>query len=219
MFTFHYEHMKAKYPHADQLKLLLTDTDSLAYAVQIDNICQDISIDASEKYDLSEYPVDHPLYNTSNRKAIGFFKDELNAVSMEEIVGLRPKCYAFMCTGKVCKNAIKHTNPVEKETANGVKRKVKDAHFHFNHYLDALHSFQSFVCKQNLISSTSHTVRSVHQRKVSLTAFDTKRWLCEVTIHTYSHGHLDTTEFAQDIRNSSFITCTIAEAAKRLKTN
>ena len=122
-----------------------------------------------------------------------------------------------MCTGKVCKNAVQHTNPVEKQTAKGVKRKVKGEHLHFNHYLDALHSFQSFVCQQNLISSTSHTVRSVHQRKVALTAFDTKRWLCEDTIHT--HGHLGTTEFPQDIRNSSFITCTIAEAVKRLKTD
>ena len=138
MYSFHYEHMKAKYPHAGQLKLLFTDTDSLAYAVQTENIYEDMAIDASEKYDFSEYPVDHPLYDTSNRKALGYFKDELNSVPMEEFVGLRPKCYALMYTGKVCKNAIQHTNPVEKKTAKGVKRKVKDDHLHFNHYLDAL---------------------------------------------------------------------------------
>ena len=80
--------MKAKYPHADQLKLLFTDTDSLAYAVQTDNIYEEMAIDASEKYDFSEYRIDHPLYDTSNRKALGFFKDEL---PMEEFVGLRPK--------------------------------------------------------------------------------------------------------------------------------
>ena len=88
MYSFHYEHMKAKYPHADQLKLLFTDKDSLAYAVKTDNIYKDMVVDASERYDFSEYPITHPLYNTSNRKALRFFKDELNSVPAEEFVGL-----------------------------------------------------------------------------------------------------------------------------------
>ena len=65
---------------------------------------------------------------------------------MEESVGLRPKCYAFKQTGKVDRNAVHHANPIEKKTAKGVKRKVKDEHLHFHHYLDALKNFQSFVC-------------------------------------------------------------------------
>ena len=54
--------------------------------------------------------------------------DELNSVPVEEFVGLRPKCYAFMCTDKVDKNVLKHVEPVEEKTAKGVKRKVKDDH-------------------------------------------------------------------------------------------
>ena len=102
---------------------------------------------------------------------------------MREFVGLRPKGYAFLCTGKVDKNVLQHTRPVEKKTAKGVKRKVKDDHLHFAHSLDVLCSSKSHVCKQNLISSTNHTVRTVHTRKVGLAAFDTKRWLCEDTVH------------------------------------
>ena len=98
--------MKAKYPHTNQLKLLFTDTDSLAYAVQTNNIYGDMVTDAVTKYDFSEYPLDHPLYDTSNRKALSFFKDELNYLPMEEFQGLRPKCYAFLCAGKVDKNII-----------------------------------------------------------------------------------------------------------------
>ena len=188
MCDFHYNHMKVKYPHADQLRLLFTDTDSLAYAVQTENIYEDMASDAAAKYDFSEYPINHPLYDTSNRKANVFFKDELNSIPMKEFVGLRPKCNAFLCTGKVGRNIVQHSRPVEKKIAKGVKRKVKDEHLHFTHQLDALHSFQTFVRKQNLISSTAHTVRTAHQRKVGLTAFDTKRWLCEDTIHTHPHG-------------------------------
>ena len=91
MYSFHYEHMKAKYPHTNQLKLLFTNPDSHAYAGQTSNIYGDMAADAAAKYDFSEYPLDHPLYDTSNRKALDFFKDELNSLPVEEFVGLRPK--------------------------------------------------------------------------------------------------------------------------------
>ena len=74
MYDFHYNRMCVKYPHADQLWLLFTDTDSLAYAVQTNNIYRDMVDDATRWYDFSEYPLDHPLYDTSNRKALGFFQ-------------------------------------------------------------------------------------------------------------------------------------------------
>ena len=42
MYDFHYNHMCVKYPRANQLQLLFTDTDSLAYAVQTDDIYRDM---------------------------------------------------------------------------------------------------------------------------------------------------------------------------------
>ena len=109
MYDFHYNHMKAKYHRADQLRLLFTDTDSLANAVHTENIYEDMASDAATRYDFSG----HPLYNTSNRKALGFFKDELNSIPMRKFVGLRPKCYAFHCTGEVEKKVIDLTKPIE----------------------------------------------------------------------------------------------------------
>ena len=207
--------MKAKYPYANQLHLLFTDTDSLAYVVQANDIYEDMAV--GDEYDFSEYPLNHPLYNTSNKKAIGYFKDELNSVPMEEFVVLRPKCYAFKHSGTVDKNVAQHTNPSEKKTAKGVKRKVKDDHLHFRHYLDALKNVQSFVCRQNLLTSTKHTVRTVHQRKVGLTAFDTKRWLCDDTIHIHSHGHYYARMVNMVNRNNVFISIMVSDAIKRLK--
>ena len=137
------------------MRLLFTDTDSLAYAVQTDDIYRDMVDDAASQYDFSVYPLDHSLYDTSNRKALGFFKDELSSVPMREFVGLRPKCYAFLCMGKVNKNVLQHTRPVEKKTAKDVKRKVKDDHLHFAH-LGVLRSFKSHVYKQNLKGEGFH---------------------------------------------------------------
>ena len=133
MYDFHYNHMCVKYPRADQLRLLFTDTGSLAYAVQTDNIYRDMVVDAASRYDFSGYHLGHPLYDTSNRKALGFFKDELNSVPMREFVGLRPKCYAFLCTGKIANNVLQHTKHVEKKTAKGATRKVKADNLHFAH--------------------------------------------------------------------------------------
>ena len=176
LYDFHYNHMKVKCPRANQLRLLFID--SLAYVVQTDDIYKDMATDVADRYDFSEYPFDQPHYDASNRKALGFFKDELNSVPMPQFVGQQPKCCAFLCTGKVDKNVLQHTRPVEKKTSKGVKCEVKDDHLHFTHYLNTLRSFQSYVCKQNLISSSAHTIRTTHTRKIGLPAFDTKRWLC-----------------------------------------
>ena len=54
---FHYNHMCLKYPHSDQLRLLFMDTDSLAYAVQTDNIYRDMVDDAASQYDFSEFTI------------------------------------------------------------------------------------------------------------------------------------------------------------------
>ena len=82
MYDFHYNHMKVKYPRANQLRLLFTDTDNLACAVQTEDMHKDMATDAADRYDFSEYPLDHPLYGAFSRKALGFFKDELNSVPM-----------------------------------------------------------------------------------------------------------------------------------------
>ena len=75
MYDFHYNHMKAKYLHANQLKLLFTVTGSLSYAVQTDSIYEDMAEDAASQYDFSEYPLDHPLYDSSNKKVLEYFKN------------------------------------------------------------------------------------------------------------------------------------------------
>ena len=57
MYDFHYNHMCVKYPRANQLRLLFTDTDSLAYVVQTGDIYRDMVDEAASRYDFSEYPV------------------------------------------------------------------------------------------------------------------------------------------------------------------
>ena len=46
--------------------------------------------------DFSDYPTDHPIYNHTNKKQIGFFKDEANGDIITEFIGLKPKMYAML---------------------------------------------------------------------------------------------------------------------------
>ena len=66
VYDFHYNHMKVTYHHDNQLRLMFTDTDSLAYAVQTDGIYKDMATDAADRYDFIEYPLDPPLFDVSN---------------------------------------------------------------------------------------------------------------------------------------------------------
>jgi len=59
--------------------------------------------------DYSNYKEDHPLYDTSKKSQLGYFKDELDSDSKcVEFVGLRSKCYAL----KIKKNESSHKNKI-----------------------------------------------------------------------------------------------------------
>ena len=129
------------------------------------NSYEDMAVDASNRYNFSEYPVTHPLYSGSNCKALEFLKMNLIQYRWKSLY-VCVQSVMLLCV-KVDKNVLKHVDLVEKKTAKGVKRKVKDDHLRFGHYLH-LRSFESYVCKQNLASTSAHTVRTVHSRKVGL---------------------------------------------------
>ena len=65
MYDFHYGYIKTKY--GNDAELCFTDTDSLLYDVRCDNIYTDMQADL-DKFDFSDYPAYHPLYNVDNKK-------------------------------------------------------------------------------------------------------------------------------------------------------
>jgi len=92
---FHYTHIQRQYG-AERARLLFTDTDSLCYKIQTDDLYQDM-MENIQYYDTSAYPKSHPLYSSTNAKVIGKFKDETHSVPPEEFVGLRAKMYSLKC--------------------------------------------------------------------------------------------------------------------------
>ena len=131
MYKFHYEKMLSRYE--DNFRLCFTDTDSLLYEIEAVDIVLDMAENIDD-YDFSDYPKDQHLYNTRHKKIIGKFKDELNGITLEEFIGLRPKCYSLLFLGEVRNNLIIHTDAAEKQTAKESEAGVKKTYLRHNHY-------------------------------------------------------------------------------------
>jgi len=140
MFDFHYNKMKPKY--GDKIKLLFTDTDSLAYEIQTDDLDKDMKID-SDLYDFSNYPPDHPLYSTKNNKVCGIFKNVAKGQPIEAWVNLRSKMYAYKI------------RDLEIKKANGIKTHVVKNEVSFQDY------YNSLFGKEKNIRSFKHQLYSV----------------------------------------------------------
>ena len=77
---------------------------------------------------------------------------------------------------------------VNKNTAKGVKESIAEG-FTIADYEDALNSLKPKVVEVKRIGSDLHNIYSFKNMKVALSAFDTKRWICNNGIETLAFGH------------------------------
>ena len=177
MYSFHYNHIKKSY--GNKAKLLFTDTDSLTYVIETDDIYDDM-LKNSDMYDFSEYDKKHKCFDDSNKKVIGKFKDETNGKPIIEFVGLKSKMYAI----KTEKN--------ESKKAKGVKKSVVKRELHFSDYYNSLMGETKDQIQQtatfNTFRSYKQDLYSVKLTKIGLNAHDDKRYIID-GINTYAHGH------------------------------
>ena len=185
MYQFHYEQFTQWFPSAS---LCFTDTDSLLYHIEADEIVTTLK-EHEDFFDFSDYPRDHVCYSARNRKVIGKFKDEVLSLPIVQFVGLRPKCYSILYRGKVEGNVVISYKLDEKMVAKGTKKNIIKRHLHHEHYVDSVDNLNTTFVAQNNILSKDHSLGTYHQSRVSLTAFDTKRWIEADGVNTLAHGH------------------------------
>jgi hypothetical protein len=175
MNDFYYNKIKKRY--ADKAQLLYTDTDSLLLLVETPNIYDDMLEDA-QYYDTSDYPEDHKLYSKTNKKVVGKFKDECNGKPISEFVGLRPKMYS-----------IKVVDDREIKKAKGVSKPVVEQELNHATYVECVKN----ACKKThtMISMKSdhHHMGTYKTNKISLSALDTKKYICADGVTTLAYGH------------------------------
>ena len=72
MYDFHYDYIWVT--HSSGAKLLFTDTDSLIYEIETDDVYDDFYEDRS-LFDFSYYPKDLRFYDPVKKNLIGKMKD------------------------------------------------------------------------------------------------------------------------------------------------
>ena len=163
MYDFHYNYIKKKYNN--RARHLFTDTDSLTYEIEAEDIYKDFWND-KDMFDNSDYPVSSPYYCYVNKKTIGKFKDEACGIPITEFVGLKSKMYSYI------KNDEKGG-----KTTKGIKKNVIKTNIKHEDYKNTLINNEPMHHKMETIRSQRHQLGSYEINKVSLSCFDDKRYL------------------------------------------
>ena len=145
MFDFHYNYIRKKY--GNKAELLMTDTDSLMYLMQTDDVYSDIKHDVKKKFDTSNFPDNHPsgIESGVNEKVLGMFKNEAAANNITHFVGLSSKLYSYLMENYGKKGKI-----VEIRKAKGVKKNVIEKSLTFKGYKKCLFSEEKVMKEMNI---------------------------------------------------------------------
>src|ERR1700759_1967509 len=180
MYDFHYRFIKQKY--GKKAKLLFTDTDSLCYEIQTRNVYQDMYND-KDLFDLSE--INDPRYDkykdNTNKKVLGKFKLEHANDPIDEFIGLRSKMYS-----------LQFEDGKEEKKAKGIVKSVIKKDLKHKNYNDILESGKKMYPNMKVIRSQKHRVYTMEMNKVSLSAYDDKRYLKKDGIRSLPYGHYKT---------------------------
>ena len=161
MYDFHYNFIKKKYD--DRAKLLFTDTDSLCYQIQTDDVYQDLD-KHRDMFDNSGYDKSSKFYFGENNKVIGKFKDETAGNPIKDFTGPKSKMYSYeveLPGDKKEYNKIKKYN----KKAKGIKKNVIKQDIDNKDYLSVLQNNTILKHKMKTIRSDHHVVSSYEIKK------------------------------------------------------
>ena len=175
MYDFHYNYIKQEYD--SKAKLLFTDTDSLTYEIETEDVYRDFWND-KDKFDNSDYPKDSQYFDKTNKKVIGKFKDEAAGIPITEFAGLRSKMYSYM-----------KDNSKGGKTAKGIKKNIIKKNITHENYKNVLFNNEQMHHTMKTIRSNLHQLGSYELNKVSLSCFDDKRYIHNNGVTSYAYGH------------------------------
>lgn len=172
IYDFYYNYLKNKY--GDNLTLLMTDTDSLLFHCETNDIYADM-MENLELFDTSSYPIGHPCRSMKNAKILGKMKDETASVPIREFVGLRSKVYSFV------------VNSQEEKKAKGVSKPTIQKDLSYDMYKQTLMDETQMISTMSSIRSHSHQLYVEKLNKYCLSSYDDKRYLYN-NLESYSYG-------------------------------
>jgi hypothetical protein len=174
MYKLHYDYFLPRY--GENLSLVYTDTDSFIYHIRTNDIHADLQ-EMSEIMDFSDYPQDHFLFNDSNKKKLGYLKDEMNGQTIDEVIAIKSKLYAIKYGSK------------KKLTAKGVQKATVKDEISIDDYRKCLYESLIYNHVNHRLESKHHQISAVRIQKVSLSPMDDKRYINADGITTLAFGN------------------------------
>ena len=110
----------------------------------------------------------------------GKMKHECAGRRIAEYVGLRPKIYLILEAGGNIKKG------------KGVRKNVVKKHIRHEQYREALFGKRAFRNDMDVLRSECHRIYGQYLNKVSLSPFDSKRWIAKKGVDTLPYGRLCT---------------------------
>ena len=169
-YEFHYKYIKSKF----DAKFLFTDTSSLVYEVEEEDVYEDFYHDKN-LFDFSEYPLDSKFFDPGNKKVAGKMKDEYKEKTISKFVGLKSQMYSLISV-----------DDEELIKAKGVNKKIRHKEF-----VDVL--FNKKVIRNNMerIQNRLHRIGTYDVCKISLSFFDDNRYVLDDGVNTLAYFHKD----------------------------
>ena len=180
MYDFPYNSNNSnKTKYGDNAKLLLTDTDTLAYEIKTKDFYKDMNADIEKRFDISDYPTNQPSAIKTGliSKVLGMFKDEASGKHIVEFVGFRAKLYSY----KMLR--------VEYKKCKMVSKDMTKMNIEFNDYRGFSFTWKEQHWKMNVIRSHCHENYIEEINKIALSSEDDQRVIMADGIHTLSCGH------------------------------
>ena len=170
MYKFYYDFVKKK---CKKCILLFTDTDSLCIETEED--FYEIMHEFKELFDLSNFPKNSKYFCNDNKKVPGKMKDEYGGTAIYEYIGLKPKMYS-----------IRDIHNHEKSVYKGHNSDIK-----YDEFKDTHSNKKVIRHDMREIKSKNHNITTYEKNKISLSAFDDKRYILDDGINTLPYGHKD----------------------------
>jgi len=193
MGEFWYDVLKPKY--GNDIKLILSDTDSFIYGVFTRDGYEDL-YRMRNLMDLSGYLNGTPLarfHDPANKKVPGKFSDEKPTEIISEVIALKPKMYSVV-TKKLlfkCEKAHNCTSSCSighSVTAKGITKTAQRKIRHED-YRRVLSTQCTTITKSQTIRTFGNKIYSVVVQKRGLSGFDDKKFILDDGISTLSYGH------------------------------
>jgi len=181
MYKFWYDHLKATY--GENVKLIYTDTDSLVFQVFTNDFYEDM-LKNKNLYDLSEYDKNSKMFDVTNKKVLGKFKDECSKSPIVEFIAIRSKMYCYRCDDNKLIKKIK-----------GIKKSCVDKEITFDDYKNCVFENTTKNVQMNVIRSDKHRITSQSINKLALSSICDKRFLLDEN-NSLAHGHFKIKEMS-----------------------